>query len=230
MNVISTPSRPLAPKTLVPPAGKSSDHSPALPCAVDEFTPTLHSGPVPRSLKPADLAQAGQPARAETAVVSPALLQRLNDQGLSAVAQPVGLTGLGLVHLAEGSKVSKQQEKEILALFDDWNGALQTKDSQVVTNLYAEDAILLPTVSSRVRHNHEEIKDYFDHFLQLDPKGTINEHNVRRFGDVAINSGVYTFDLNTGQSVQARYTYVYEKSQDGWRIVEHHSSKMPEQS
>ncbi len=166
----------------------------------------------------------------KTAVLSSNLLESLEQQGISAAASQTGPTGLALIQLSEGGKVSEEQEREILSLFDNWNDALQTLDSQTVTDLYAQDAILLPTVSGKVRHNHEEIKDYFDHFLQLEPKGTIDEHNVRLFGDVAVNSGIYTFDLNSGDSVQARYTYVYRKTEGEWKIVEHHSSKMPDPS
>jgi uncharacterized protein (TIGR02246 family) len=117
---------------------------------------------------------------------------------------------------------------EITALFDKWNNALQTGDPKQVAALYEYNAILLPTVSNKVRHNHEEIEDYFVTFLAKEPKGTINESNVRTFGDVAINSGVYTFELKGGVSVQARFTYVYRWNGQDWKIVEHHSSAMPE--
>ena len=79
-------------------------------------------------------------------------------------------------------------EVEITALFDEWNNALQTRDPEQVANLYAGNAILLPTMSNRVRHTHEEIKDYFAHFLEKNPVVTINESNIRTFGQLAINS------------------------------------------
>ncbi len=94
--------------------------------------------------------------------------------------------------------------------------------------LYAEDAILLPTVSNTVRHTHAEIRDYFVHFLQKGPLGDIDEANVRVFGDLAINSGLYTFMCDDAGQVHARFTFVYRRKGDGWEIVEHHSSRMPE--
>lgn len=122
-------------------------------------------------------------------------------------------------------------ENEIAQLFHRWNDSLGTGDPEQVVKNYASDAVLLPTVSNRVRHNHTEIKDYFQSFLTLKPQGKIDEQNIRVFGDLAINSGVYTFTLTRdGQpaQVQARYTFVYRKTGGQWLIAEHHSSAMPE--
>ena len=116
----------------------------------------------------------------------------------------------------------------ILSLFDDWNKALKTGEAKQVTSLYHENAILLPTVSNKVRHNHEEIEDYFVHFLAKGPNGKIDEANVRIFDQLAISSGLYTFSFNDGSAVQARFTFVYQKNGENWEIVEHHSSQMPE--
>ena len=116
----------------------------------------------------------------------------------------------------------------IAALFEEWNTALQTGEPKNVTALYESNAILLPTISNQVRHNHEEIEDYFIHFLAKGPKGVINESNIRTFGNVALNSGIYTFTFSDGNSVQARFTYVYRWNGQRWLIVEHHSSALPE--
>ena len=117
---------------------------------------------------------------------------------------------------------------EIESLFDEWNLALQTGEPQNVAALYETNGILLPTVSNMVRHNHEEIADYFAHFLEKGPVGKIDESNVRTFGQLAINSGIYTFTFKDGSAVQARFTFVYRWNGARWLIVEHHSSKMPE--
>ena len=122
------------------------------------------------------------------------------------------------------------RENEFAALFDEWNSALQSGDPEQVTALYASNAILLPTMSNWVRHNHEEIKDYFKHFLQKGPAGAIDESNARTFGQLSINSGIYTFSFRDGTSTQARFTFVYRWNGERWLIAEHHSSQMPEQS
>ena len=42
----------------------------------------------------------------------------------------------------------------LAAQFDRWNSALQTGDPETVASLYADDGVLLPTVSNQVRTNH----------------------------------------------------------------------------
>ncbi|WP_414563325.1 MULTISPECIES: SgcJ/EcaC family oxidoreductase [unclassified Anabaena] len=123
------------------------------------------------------------------------------------------------------------EEGDIAQLFDRWNASLQTGDPDAVVQNYAQDGVLLPTVSNQVRTNHDEIKDYFVKFLALKPEGKINQQNIRVFCGLAINSGIYTFNVtqdNQAAQVQARYTFVYQKIDDNWVIVEHHSSAMPE--
>jgi uncharacterized protein (TIGR02246 family) len=119
-------------------------------------------------------------------------------------------------------------DNEITALFDEWNSALQTGNPKKVAALYETNSILLPTMSNKVRHNHEEIEDYFVHFLAKGPVGKINEANIRTFGQIAINSGVYTFTFKDGVAVQGRFTFVYRWNGEHWKIVEHHSSQIPE--
>jgi uncharacterized protein (TIGR02246 family) len=117
----------------------------------------------------------------------------------------------------------------VLGLFDQWNTALSTLNPDTVTALYADNAVLLPTVSNQVRHNHEEIRDYFVGFLQKSPQGVVDEFNVNILSDThATNSGVYTFTFGDGSKVSARFSYLYVASDDGWKILQHHSSAMPE--
>ena len=119
---------------------------------------------------------------------------------------------------------------EVARLFDVWNEALKSQDAARVTALYAPDAILLPTVSNAVRHNHKEIQDYFVDFLKKAPVGRILESNIMVMDNVAVHSGLYCFDLtDCGEcyTVPARFSFVYRKTEGEWVIVEHHSSHMP---
>jgi uncharacterized protein (TIGR02246 family) len=121
-------------------------------------------------------------------------------------------------------------KSEVQSLFQEWNHALQSKDTSQVLKLYAPDAILLPTLSPKVRHNHKEIGDYFDFFLTLSPKSEIQQENIRIYGGIAINSGIYVFNVFQDEKtseIPVRFTFVYKQFDDKWLIVEHHSSAMP---
>jgi len=145
----------------------------------------------------------------------------------------VGCVGLTLV-AAEGrvqTGTGETSKEDVAKLVIKWNEALKTGKADEVVKLYAPNAILLPTVSNKVRRNHAEIKDYFEHFLAYKPTGKINEQSIRIHGPVAIDSGLYTFTLTKDgkkKEVRARYTFVYYRQADRWLIVEHHSSAMPE--
>jgi uncharacterized protein (TIGR02246 family) len=124
-------------------------------------------------------------------------------------------------------------DREIAGLFDRWNAALKTGSAVAVTSLYAPDAILQPTVSNKVRSTPAQIQDYFVHFLAAKPVGVINYREIRHLGpDAAMDSGVYTFTLTQAdgskREVQARYTFLYERLDGQWKIINHHSSAMPE--
>jgi uncharacterized protein (TIGR02246 family) len=123
-------------------------------------------------------------------------------------------------------------QQEIAGLFDQWDQALATLDPGKVAARYAPDAVLLPTVSNKVRTDHAGIVDYFAHFLQSKPQGKILDEHIKILDPTAaIDTGTYEFTLtNNGQknTVDARYTFVYEKVGDQWLIINHHSSVMPE--
>ncbi|MEH0424636.1 SgcJ/EcaC family oxidoreductase [Streptomyces sp. B21-083] len=138
------------------------------------------------------------------------------------------------VSAAGAEQPKKASKKQIAALFDGWNKTLQTGDSKKVTARYAKDAVLLPTVSNKIRTNPAEIADYFDHFLENKPVGKKIKSYINVVDDnSAIDAGSYYFiltDPKTGEKrrVDARYTYEYEKRGGQWLIVNHHSSMMPE--
>ncbi|PWV64355.1 SgcJ/EcaC family oxidoreductase [Plasticicumulans acidivorans] len=137
-----------------------------------------------------------------------------------------GCAASGKPPVQAGPAVSKA---EIAALFDRWDRSLGTGNADAVVANYATDAILVPTLSNQVRHTPAELRDYFVHFLQKQPRGRILESNIQLFGDIAVDSGIYEFETKNGR-VPARYTFVYRKSGDRWLIVTHHSSQMPEKT
>lgn len=129
-----------------------------------------------------------------------------------------------------GCGAGKRPDKETIGnLFNQWNAALATGDPNQVADLYAEDAVLLATVSNQLRTNRTEILDYFTDFLPLKPQGTITDSLIFILDrDTAVNTGTYQFTFAEGGPVDARYTYVYEFRRGKWLIINHHSSAMPE--
>ncbi|WP_330289909.1 SgcJ/EcaC family oxidoreductase [Streptomyces sp. NBC_00576] len=148
---------------------------------------------------------------------------------VTAATVTVGISAAG-----GDSKSAKPSKKQIAALFDGWNKTLKTGDAEKVTDRYADDAVLLPTVSNKIRTNHAEIEDYFHHFLENKPVGKKTKTIINILdNNSAIDTGSYYFiltDPKTGEKkrVDARYTYEYEKRGGKWLIVNHHSSMMPE--
>jgi uncharacterized protein (TIGR02246 family) len=127
---------------------------------------------------------------------------------------------------------AKPSERQIAALFDQWNAALATGDPERVADRYCSDAVLLPTASGKIRTDRAQIVDYFEHFLKNKPQGTKTATVVEVLDrNSAIDTGTYVFTLTgedgTERRVDARYTYVYEKQGGNWCIVNHHSSVKP---
>ena len=122
----------------------------------------------------------------------------------------------------------RTSERDIAALFDRWNASLQTGDPEKVADNYAEDAILLPTVSDRPRVTRAGRVEYFEHFLHDRPFGHIDFRRIYLGCNAAVDAGLYTFTFErTGEVVPARYSYSYKWDGKRWLITSHHSSALP---
>ena len=120
-------------------------------------------------------------------------------------------------------------EAEVAALFDRWDQALKTGDAGKVVALYAENSILLPTLSDKPRLTPAEKEEYFRHFLEKRPSASIDMRQIQIGCDMAVDSGLYTFTFaKTGETVRGRYSFTYRWDGSRWLIVSHHSSLMPE--
>jgi uncharacterized protein (TIGR02246 family) len=120
-------------------------------------------------------------------------------------------------------------EDEVKGLFNLWNDALATLDPFAVADRYADNGVLLPTVSDVPRTDYPGIVDYFTNFLQLKPQGEILESNVIVGTNWAQDAGIYEFTMGAnGAKVKGRYTFVYVFEDGQWKISQHHSSVMPE--
>ena len=112
-------------------------------------------------------------------------------------------------------------------LLEKWTNAVKSGDPKQVTDLYLDDAILLGTFSNEERVGHELILEYFENLLKSPVEVEIVSEHPNVYKSVVVNSGLYNFVTN-GKTINARFSFVYNKDNDEWKIVSHHSSIMPE--
>lgn len=149
----------------------------------------------------------------------------------------VAVSGLVLLSTAAQARdVSKSEvcattsEKQIASLFDRWNASLQTGEPKKVVANYSDKSILLPTLSNKPRLSAAEKEDYFKHFLEHKPVGSIDSRSIEVNCNSAVDSGLYSFKFDDGSMVKARYTFAYKWDGKQWLISSHHSSAMPEKN
>ena len=129
--------------------------------------------------------------------------------------------------------------------FRRWNDALLSRDPSRVAMLYSSDSSFHPTVDHRFRRGIEEAEDYFkNHFIPKNPSGEVLEEEFLVLADDAYyHAGLYDFEVDlvennnvvldaSGKTVRvpvnARFTFVWKKDENGdWKIVHHHSSRKP---
>lgn len=116
-------------------------------------------------------------------------------------------------------------DARVEALFHDWGAALG-KTPDAVTDLYATNATLLPTVENGPYATHAQIEKYFEHFLADQPILTYHSGIIVNDCNISYYIGLYTFSTKKG-IVKARYTFVYGLDNKVWKIVHPHSSKQP---
>lgn len=124
------------------------------------------------------------------------------------------------------------EKQEVDNAFAQWQQALSTGNPANVVNHYDAKAILLPTLSAKVLTTQQERTDYFTN-LMAKPKLAVkvNEEHIKVLDENnAVLSGLYTFsyaDKDKTVEIPARFSFVYEKANNQWKIIEHHSSKVP---
>lgn len=115
--------------------------------------------------------------------------------------------------------------------FARWQDALLSRDPHQVADLYADNATLIPTMFKKMATDRNAIVEYFTFFLSLLPGASmIQEEVIPTSDDSYLHCGVYRFKLTVDgseQEVDARFTMVWQKVDDEWNILHHHSSRNP---
>lgn len=126
-------------------------------------------------------------------------------------------------------------KEQVAAATRAWIDAMGSHDIDRVVALYDSEAVLWGTTSPALRDNPASIRDYFSFLRSAPPyyKGVLGEQRIRVYGDVAINTGTYTFigpardAAGKPISRPARFSFVYRNRDGRWLIVDHHSSAVP---
>ena len=123
-------------------------------------------------------------------------------------------------------------QPQVDGLFTQFNDGFQTQNPDVMTALFSRDAVLLPTVSGKMRTDAAAIRDYFVSFLPNKPFGTITESETVLGCNIATRVGNWTVKLTnptTGavSDVPARFSFVYVYEDGNWKIAHLHSSVRP---
>ena len=113
-----------------------------------------------------------------------------------------------------------------------WNDALKAKDYEKASALYCTtDLTFLPTVSPDFIRDAPSTKRYFQDFVRRLPDGKITDDSVQFLSaDAYLHTGMYTFMTGPDEDrtpVSARFTYMWRKIDDHWKIIHHHSSVVP---
>ncbi|MAM72567.1 MAG: hypothetical protein CMO29_01990 [Tistrella sp.] len=126
-------------------------------------------------------------------------------------------------------------KSEIDAALASWAWSLNSgQQGVVVTNMYGPDAIMMSDDQSQVMFNNGGIVRYYGALVSHRPdlKVTFGDGWITVLGpDIGTATGFYTFTYTQGGkqvTEPARYTLIYRKTVDGWRIVSHHSSRLPQ--
>lgn len=127
-------------------------------------------------------------------------------------------------------------KKEVEQAYYSWCTAIGTAkgDAAQVVKYYGPNAILLPTLSPKILMNKNGgLNAYFTKLTsEKNIKCTPQKLITRIYGDVAVNAGLYTFSLQDSKGknmkIPARFSFVYQKIDKSWMIINHHSSKLPD--
>jgi uncharacterized protein (TIGR02246 family) len=112
-------------------------------------------------------------------------------------------------------------------MLETWVDKIRTNDPKQVVSLYHNDGLLLGTFSEVERKGHDLILAYFENLLKSQVDVEIITQHKHETESLVTNSGLYNFIVD-GKTVNARFSFVFIKTGDDWKILSHHSSVLPE--
>ena len=121
--------------------------------------------------------------------------------------------------------------QEVAAATEAWRSAFDSRDPALITAMYAPDAVFWGTTMKTIATSPVAVADYFkDAASRPNARVVFTEQYVRVYGEVAFNSGAYTYkDSRDGKDIlnPSRYSMVFHRQSGIWVLVHHHSSRVP---
>ena len=114
----------------------------------------------------------------------------------------------------------------MIDLLQVWVKKIKMNDATKVARLYHKNGLLLGTFSDVERKGQKLILDYFENlFTSKVDVEIITKHEFKAESTYTV-SGLYNFLVND-EKIKARFSFVFFKNKEDWKILSHHSSILP---
>ena len=113
-------------------------------------------------------------------------------------------------------------------ILNNWQQNLNEGNLSAVLKLYDEKCVLIPTFSSEILTDHEQIKEYFVKVIEVQKwkvefqPNSISEQQVGE--NMFLLSGKYFFHLMRKEKIPARFSFLVNLLNEN-PILHHHSSR-----
>ena len=114
-------------------------------------------------------------------------------------------------------------------ILNNWQQHLNEANLSAVLKLYDEKCVLIPTFSSEILTDHEQIKEYFVKVIEVQEgkvefqPNSISEQLVGK--NMYLLSGKYFFHLMEKEKIPARFSFLVNLLSEN-PILHHHSSRI----
>ena len=117
---------------------------------------------------------------------------------------------------------------KLFEILNSWQQHLNEKNLSGILKLYDINCVLIPTFSSGILTDHEQIKEYFVKVIEVQKSkvefqpNSISEQQVGE--NMYLLSGKYFFHLMEEEKIPARFSFIVNLLSEN-PIMHHHSSR-----
>ncbi len=116
-----------------------------------------------------------------------------------------------------------------IEILNNWQQQLNEGNLSGVLKLYDLSCVLIPTFSSEILKDHQQIKEYFVKVIEIQ-KGKVEFHtnsiSEKQVGEnIYLLSGKYYFYILENEKIPARFSFLVNPYSDN-PIMHHHSSQI----